>query len=146
MTSGKVRGRWAAGWLGAGLLLAASGLWMMQAQQRSSNFTGGTVTPVAENSQAAIAHFRFAPGARTKWHIHEGGQIILVEEGVAHVQEKGGPVIELHAGDIIWTKPGVAHWHGAAPDQGGVQFNVTRGGITWLDEVTDEEFRAQPKK
>jgi hypothetical protein len=38
------------------------------------------------------------------------------------------------------------HWHGAAPDKGGVQYNVTRGGITWLGEVTDQEFRAAPKK
>jgi len=38
------------------------------------------------------------------------------------------------------------HWHGAAPDKGGVQYNVTRGDITWLDEVTDKEFRATPKK
>ena len=69
-----------------------------------------------------------------------------MEEGVAHTQVKGGPVIELKAGETTYVGPGVVHWHGAAPDQGGVQYNVTRGGITWLDEVTDAEFRAAPKK
>jgi quercetin dioxygenase-like cupin family protein len=118
---------------------------VLQAQQ-SSNFTGGKVTAVDEKPQGAIAHFRFEPGARTKWHTHEGGQIILVEEGVARTQEKGGPVIELHAGETIWCPPGVLHWHGAAPDQGGVQYNVARGKTTFTEEVTDAEFTATPKK
>jgi quercetin dioxygenase-like cupin family protein len=133
----------ACAWLG----IAAAGLWIMHAQQRQNpNFTGGTVTPVEEKPQANIAHYRFEPGARTKWHIHERGQIILVEEGVAHTQLKGGQVLELHAGDTTYATPGVAHWHGAAPDQGGTQFNVSRGGITWLDEVTDKEYTAAPKR
>ena len=127
------------------LAVVGSTVWIVQAQQ-SSNFTGGTVTPVTENSQGAMAHFRFEPGARTKWHSHEGGQIILVEEGVGRTQVKGGPVIELHAGETIYAPPGVIHWHGAAPDKGGVQFNIARGGIKWLEEVTDQEFRTAPKK
>ena len=96
-------------------------------------------------SKASIAHFRFGPGSRTKWHSHEGGQIILVEEGVGLTQVKGGPVMELHAGDTTYVGPGVVHWHGAAPDKGGVQFNISRGGITWLGEVTDAEYKAKPK-
>jgi quercetin dioxygenase-like cupin family protein len=83
-------------------------------QAPNPNFTG-TVTTVEANSQGMIAHFRFEPGSRTKWHSHEGGQIILVEEGVAHTQVKGGPVIELKAGETTYAGPGVVHWHGAAP-------------------------------
>jgi quercetin dioxygenase-like cupin family protein len=109
------------------------------------NFTGGTVTKLDDTSKASIAHFRFGPGSRTKWHSHEGGQIILVEEGVGLTQVKGGPVMELHAGDTTYVGPGVVHWHGAAPDKGGVQFNISRGGITWLGEVTDAEYKAKPK-
>ncbi len=127
-------------------ILAAAGVLIMQAQEKqqkqNSNFTGGTVTPMEANPQGNIAHFRFEPGARTKWHIHEKGQIILVEEGVARAQERGGPVIELHAGETIYCKPGIEHWHGASPDKAGVQYNISRGGITWLEEVTDAEFRA----
>jgi quercetin dioxygenase-like cupin family protein len=131
------------------------GLWILEAQDKqndkqndkqSPNFTGGTVTRLEEGTKAAIAHFRFDPGARTKWHSHEGGQIILVEEGVAHTQVKGGPVIELKAGESIYAGPGVMHWHGAAPDKGGIQYNVTRGGITWGDPVTDQEFRTPPRR
>ena len=110
------------------------------------NFTGGTVTKLDEGPKAAIAHFRFGPGSRTKWHSHSQGQIILVEQGVGLTQVKGGPVIELHAGESIYAGPGVVHWHGAAPDKEGVQYNVTRGDITWLGEVTDAEYHAKPKR
>ena len=130
----------------AGLMLLGSGLWILRGQQtQNPNFTG-TVTTVKENSDGTIAHFRFEAGSRTKWHIHERGQIILVEEGVALTQVRGGPVIELHAGETIYCPPGVAHWHGAAPDQGGTQYNISRGGLTWLEEVTDKEFTAKPER
>jgi len=125
-------------------VLGVFGLCILQAQDKQNpNFTGGTVTALDEKPQGNIAHFRFAPGARTRWHSHEGGQIILVEEGVGLTQVRGGPVIELRAGDTIWCPPGVEHWHGAAPNQGGVQYNISRGGIKWLEEVSDKEFSAK---
>ena len=113
-------------------------------QKQNPNFTGGEVKTITENSDGKPAHFYFSPGARTKWHSHEGGQIILVEDGVGLYQEKGGPVVELRAGETHYCPPGVVHWHGASPKAGGTQFNVSRGGITWLAEVTDEEFNAKP--
>jgi len=130
--------------IGACAAVALSGFWMMCAQD-PKNFTG-TVTNLKENSDGKIAHYRFDPGARSKWHSHEGGQIILQEEGVGRVQIKGGPVIELHTGDTTYAGPGVWHWHGASPEKGGVQFNVSRGGITWGDPVTEKEFTTKPKK
>ena len=135
--------RWL-GLLGAWLGVALCGLWISHAQQ-SSNFTG-KVTAVEEKPQASIAHYHFEAGARTKWHIHERGQIILIEDGVGRAQMKGGPVLELHAGETTYSTPGVAHWHGASPDQGATQFNVARGGITWLDEVSEKEYTATPKR
>jgi len=132
--------------LSLGLTVAVSGLWILQGQQTPNpNFTG-TVKTVEENSKGNIAHYHFEPGARTKWHSHEGGQIILVEEGVGLYQLKGGPVRELHAGETVYCPPGVVHWHGASPTQGGTQFNISRGGITWLEEVTEKEFTAKPQR
>ncbi len=131
--------------LAGSIALLVSGLWAVRAQQQPNpNFTGGNITRLTETPPGQIAYIRFDPGARTKWHIHEKGQLILVEDGVALVQQKDGPVIELHAGEVIWCPPGVAHWHGAAPDRGGTQYNVTRGGITWLEPVTDQEYTAKP--
>lgn len=125
-------------------IFAASAPRDAAAQQRQ-NFTG-TVSRVAEGSDGIIAHFRFEAGARTKWHSHERGQIILTEEGVCRTQVKGGPVMELHAGDAIFTPPGAVHWHGAAPGQSCVQYNVTRGGVMWLDEVSEKDYSAPPKR
>jgi quercetin dioxygenase-like cupin family protein len=65
-------------------------------------------------------------------------------EGVGLEQQMGGPIRELHAGEAIWCPPGVAHWHGAAPDKGGTQYNVTRGAIKWLEQVTEAEYTAKP--
>ena len=145
MSNRSNRARWLL--TGAGFVMA-TGMWVIEGQQQKQNpnFTGGTVTAVEEKPQGNIAHFRFEPGARTKWHIHEGGQLILVEEGVGLEQEKGGPVIELHAGESIYCPPGVPHWHGAAPGKGGTQYNISRGGIQWLEEVTEKEFTAPTKR
>jgi quercetin dioxygenase-like cupin family protein len=126
---------------------AASSVWIVAAQEKQNpNFTGGAVITVEQKMKGNIANFRFEPGARTKWHSHEGGQIILVEEGVGRHQIKGGPLMELRAGETAYAGPGQIHWHGAAPDKGGTQYNISRGGITWLEEVTDKEFRAPPAK
>jgi quercetin dioxygenase-like cupin family protein len=122
----------------AGVLIAAA-----SAQQPSSNFTGGNVKRLEENPPGQIAYLHFDPGVRTKWHIHEKGQLVFVEEGVGLEQQKGGPILEIHAGEAIWCPPGVAHWHGAAPDRGGTQYNVTRGTIQWLEEVSDQDYKAK---
>jgi len=130
-------------------LLAAVSVWILPAQEKQAkanpNFTGGQPATL-DQAKSNIAYFRFPPGVRTKWHSHGGGQIILVEEGVGLHQVKGGPVMELHAGETVYAGPGVVHWHGAAPDKGGVQYNISRGDIQWLDEVTDAEFKAKPKR
>ena len=34
----------------------------------------------------------FEPGARTNWHIHPGGQVLLVTEGKGYFQERGQPI------------------------------------------------------
>src|SRR5262245_59444030 len=103
--------------------------------------TGGLVTNLGETSKSSIAHFRFDPAARTKWHTHEVGQIVLCEEGICLTQEKGGPVIELRPGEVVYVGAGISHWHGAAPDQGCVQYNVSRGASVFTDEVTDKDYR-----
>jgi quercetin dioxygenase-like cupin family protein len=111
---------------------------------RQANFTG-TVTRLEDTSNGVIVTFRFEAGSRTKWHTHEIGQIILADEGVAHVQERGGPLVELRAGDTNYVGSGIEHWHGASPTEAGVQFNVTRGAVSFGDEVSDEDFNAPPE-
>jgi quercetin dioxygenase-like cupin family protein len=142
--------RWGRAAYAAGVVAVAVGSVALVAQGpepvNNPNFTGGKVYAVEDKWKAQMAHFRFEPGARTKWHSHSGGQVLLVEEGVTHHQNKGGPVMVLRAGETYYAQPGVVHWHGAAPDHYTVQFNTTRGDITWFEEVSEQDYRAKPQR
>ena len=130
-------------WVALGLAAVGIPFLIAQEQDRqpiTSPYFTGTVYSVKENSTGTSAHIYFPPGARTKWHSHEFGQVILCEEGTCLNALKGGPVIELHAGETSYAPPGVAHWQGAAPNAGGTQFNTHRGKLTWMDAVTDKEY------
>jgi len=131
-------------WAAFGITAAGLPLLIAQEQDReamNSPYFSSTVYRVKENSTGTFAHIYFPPGTRTKWHSHEFGQVILCEEGTCLNALKGGPVIELHAGETSYAPPGVPHWQGAAPNAGGTQFNTHRGKITWMDAVTDEEYK-----
>ena len=65
-------------------------------------------------ARAVGARVTFEPGARTAWHTHSLGQTLIVTDGVGWVQREGGPVEEVHAGDVVWFSPGEKHWHGAS--------------------------------
>ena len=105
-------------------------------------------TPIADDQgtshlRAGVVHF--APGARNAWHAHALGQTLHVLEGVGRTQARGGEVIEIRAGDTIYTPPEEWHWHGAAPDH--LMSHLTLweapadGPETeWGELVTDEEY------
>lgn len=94
-------------------------------------------------NQTSIGNVTFEPGARTKWHSHPAGQILLVTDGVGYYQEKGEAKLILHKGDVIKCPPNVIHWHGASKDQKFVQLAVTNtqnGVPVWLEAVTEKEY------
>ena len=101
------------------------------------------------DAQTAIgcAHVRFEPGARTAWHHHPRGQTLYVTDGRGLVATRGGGVREIHPGDVVYVEPGEEHWHGAAPDRFMAHVAIQEADehghvVTWLDHVTDEEYRA----
>ena len=49
---------------------------------------------------APIGNVTFEPGARTNWHKHSGGQILLVLGGEGRYQERGEEIQILHKGDV----------------------------------------------
>ena len=105
----------------------------------ASNFTG--TVAVLDSKEMRMSRIRFEAGARTNWHLHSTGQLLLVEEGRGRLYEVGGgKVIDIKAGEPVYTKPNVLHWHGAAPDSHAVQFSVYSGTLEWKDAVTDEEY------
>ena len=127
------------------LALVVSTHWVGEAQQPPAagaddpRFTGKSTTMEGKELTAARRHFE--PGARSAWHSHDKGQLLLVEEGRMRTQKKGQAVKELGAGESDYTGPNLVHWHGAAPGQALVQINVGFGGETkWLEKVTDAEY------
>ena len=66
-------------------------------------------------SHCSVGAVTLGPGAHNNWHTHFGYQVLLVTDGEGCYQEKGGPVRKLKKGDVVVVKPGVEHWHGAAP-------------------------------
>jgi quercetin dioxygenase-like cupin family protein len=133
-----------------GIALAAGLAWTAAAQQQpppadqSGNFTGGVVTTL--KAEGRLSYYVFAPGARTKWHTHEGGQLILAEEGQALTQVRGQALRQLRVGEPIWSPPGATHWHGAAPDASAKLYQISRGQTKWLEEVRDEDYRSSVKR
>jgi len=124
------------------LWLVLAGVVAAQQVPDDSRFTGKTV--VMDGKDLSAARRRFEPGARTAWHSHDKGQLLLVEEGRMRTQKKGGAVRELGAGESDYAGPSVVHWHGAAAGQPLVQINVGFGGETkWLEKVTDAEYRGK---
>ena len=92
------------------------------------------------------AHVTFDPGARTAWHTHPLGQTLIVTFGRGLVQREGGPVEEIHQGDVVWFAPEERHWHGASPDTGmsHIAIQEVKDGqvVTWVDHVTDAQYGA----
>lgn len=118
----------------------------------NDNFTGTAYLQplVAADSlnPTSVGNVSFEPGARTKWHSHPGGQILLVTAGVGFYQEKGQAKKILRKGDVIKCPPNLAHWHGASADSAFVQVAITgkeKGETVWLDAVTDEEYHSGTK-
>jgi quercetin dioxygenase-like cupin family protein len=93
----------------------------------------------------SVAQATFAAGSKLDWHIHPGGQVLLITEGTGYYQEKGKPVQILHKGDVIKCQPGVEHWHAAAPNSSFAYIAVSptqKGKTVWLQDVTDKEYKS----
>jgi quercetin dioxygenase-like cupin family protein len=113
-------------------------------------FTGAVrLDPLFEASDPARARglsVTFEPGARTAWHTHPLGQILIVTAGGGWAQRWGGPVEEIRPGDVIWFLPGEKHWHGATATTAmthiAIQEQLDGKAVDWLEQVSDEQYRA----
>ncbi|WP_062289367.1 cupin domain-containing protein [Demequina phytophila] len=71
------------------------------------------VMPHTDDQRAVVAKVRFAPHARTAWHSHARGQYLHVTQGVAYFGGRDGTLIEVRAGQTLYTPPGEDHFHAA---------------------------------
>ncbi|HEX8453758.1 MAG TPA: cupin domain-containing protein [Longimicrobium sp.] len=99
-----------------------------------------------EPARAAGATVTFEPGARTAWHTHPLGQTLIVLSGVGRAQREGGPVEEIHPGDVVWFAPGERHWHGASATTAmqhiAIQEALAGKAVEWMEHVSDAEYTA----
>lgn len=108
----------------------------------SDTFTGGAVWRDALMSGTDginLGQVLFTPGARTHWHIHDGGQVLVMVAGEGLVADADG-VVRVRAGDIVWTPGGVRHWHGAAPGNFLIHTTISLGGVEWDAAVPDVDY------
>ncbi|MBZ9799328.1 cupin domain-containing protein [Mesorhizobium sp. ES1-4] len=100
---------------------------------------------VVAPSCAAGNAVTFEPGARTAWHTHPLGQILIVTAGCGRVQREGGPIEEIRPGDVVRFEPGEKHWHGAAPTTAmthiAVQESLDGKAVDWMEHVSDVQYQ-----
>ncbi len=114
----------------------------------AENFTGTVLVDLmiaaTDHTRATGADVTFAPGARTAWHSHPAGQFLIVTAGVGWVQEWNGEKREIKAGDVVWTPPGVKHWHGGTLTTSmrhiAIQERVDGKNVEWMEHVTDGQY------
>lgn len=111
-------------------------VWLTELAPADSTFTYSTAQAV------------FDVGARLDWHIHPGGQILLITDGIGYYQERGKQKQTVRKGDVVKCQPGVEHWHGATPHSR-VTYLATspaqNGKTIWLKRVTDQEWGESTK-
>lgn len=102
--------------------------------------------PMGDQQRTVVAKVRFAPGARTAWHSHARGQYCHVTEGVAYFGGRDGTIVEVHAGQTLYTPPGEDHWHAAATDSFMEHLAILENGedpdttTVWKEHVSDAEL------
>ncbi len=119
----------------------------------ADNFTGTVhVTPLVQGEEPSCmtcACVTLDPSARSAWHTHPKGQLLIVTEGIGFIQEWGKLIQTIKKGDVIWTPPDIKHWHGASPKSSlthiAVQETLNGKNVDWLEKVSDEQYKAGKK-
>ena len=114
------------------------------------NFTGGArvemLFEALDPSHASGGSVTFEPGARTAWHSHPRGQILIVTAGTGRVQRWGDPIQETRVGDVVRIAAGQKHWHGAAPDVSMTHIAITEhrdgSAVQWMEQVSDQQYQS----
>lgn len=116
----------------------------------SANFVGhARIDPLfapRAPSKVSAGYVTFQPGARSMWHTHPLGQMLVVTMGTGWVQQEGADKQVIKPGDVIWTPPGVKHWHGATSTTGvthmAIQETLDGKNVEWLEPVTEAQYGA----
>jgi quercetin dioxygenase-like cupin family protein len=92
----------------------------------------------------AVGNVYFEPGARSNWHSHPAGQILIITDGVGYHQMEGKAIEIIKKGSVVKCPPNVRHWHGECKDVGLQQLyivpNTEKGIVDWQEAVTDNQY------
>lgn len=113
-------------------------------------FTGNVYPTALVDSDTiyntVVGNVYFERGARSNWHSHPAGQILIITDGVGYHQIEGQPVEIIKKGSVVKCPPNVRHWHGASADIGLQQLyivpNTEKGIVNWNEAVTDEVYKS----
>jgi 4-carboxymuconolactone decarboxylase len=114
------------------------------------NFTGtawvNMVVEPDDNLKTVAGKVMFEPKARTNWHSHAGGQILIVTDGTGYHQIEGKPIQVIQEGDVIKVPANAKHWHGASHEYSmthtAIGPNLDKGGAQWAEPVSDGEYNS----
>ncbi len=121
----------------------------LQSNKGSAQYFTGSVQvqqlfPANDPSRTSGGKVTFEAGARSAWHTHPFGQILIVTEGTGWIQQWGGPIEEIRKGDVIWIPARVKHWHGATPNTAmthiAIQEELNGKAVEWMEQVSDEQY------
>ncbi len=90
------------------------------------------------------AKVTFEPGARTHWHTHPRGQLLVVTSGKGWTQLENGKKITINEGDTVWCPPDHRHWHGATSTTSmshiAIQEKLDGSNVQWMEAVSDQDY------
>ena len=99
-----------------------------------------------EPARTLVVSVTFEPGARSAWHTHPLGQVLIVTAGCGLVQSRGEKARMIRPGDVVWCPPGEKHWHGAAPTTAMTHIAVVERldgrAVDWMEHVADGDYEA----
>ena len=92
-------------------------------------------------SRTSAGSVTFEPGARNAWHTHPLGQVLIITAGTGWVQREGGPIEEVHLGDVVRFLPGEKH---ATPTTAmthiAIQEELDGKAADWMEKVSDDQY------
>jgi 4-carboxymuconolactone decarboxylase len=118
----------------------------------AQNFTGSVQVEMlfeaVDPSHASGGSVTFEPGARTAWHSHPRGQILIITAGTGRVQRWGDRIEDVRAGDVVRIPAGQKHWRGASPHASMTHLAISehRDGsvVQWMEQVSNEQYNGVP--
>ena len=107
----------------------------------ATNFTGNAYNfgLVANDTiyNTLVGNVYFEKSARSNWHVHPSGQILIVLDGEGYHQLEGQPRQTMKKGEVIKVPANTRHWHGATEYNSLTQIYILpkteNGFVTWME-------------